>query len=112
MSDINVTWSEEDLQWVGTCDEYPSLSYLADTPKKAGAGILELVHTTRDNVAAGRSVESLENAHADRVWRDKWEHEWQWFNGKWHCRRGGRWTAVWAPSESLGPYTVAETASE
>lgn len=54
MHHLNVRWSEEDQQWVGTCDEYPSLSYLADTADKAGDGISELAYMTRDDIAAGR----------------------------------------------------------
>jgi len=54
MHHLNVRWSEEDQQWVGTCDEYPSLSYLADTADKAVDGISELAYMTRDDIAAGR----------------------------------------------------------
>jgi predicted RNase H-like HicB family nuclease len=30
-----VTWSEDDNEYVGLCAEFPSLSWLADTPEKA-----------------------------------------------------------------------------
>jgi len=30
---FRVTWSEEDGKYVGLCAEFPSLSWLADTPK-------------------------------------------------------------------------------
>lgn len=53
---LKVAWSEDDQQWVGTCEEYPSLSYLADTADEAGAGISELAFATRDDIAAGRGV--------------------------------------------------------
>lgn len=43
-----VTWSEEDQQHVGLCAEFPSLSWLANTPERALAGIRKLV---RDTVA-------------------------------------------------------------
>jgi predicted HicB family RNase H-like nuclease len=38
-----VTWSEEDEQCVGLCVEFPSLSWLADTPEKALRGIRRVV---------------------------------------------------------------------
>ena len=38
-----VTWSEEDGECVGLCAEFPSLSWLADTPEKALRGIRKVV---------------------------------------------------------------------
>lgn len=38
-----VKWSEEDGEFVGTCSDYPSLSWLAKTEKEASEGIRELV---------------------------------------------------------------------
>jgi predicted HicB family RNase H-like nuclease len=38
-----VTWSEDDHEYVGLCAEFPSLSWLADTPEKALKGIRKLV---------------------------------------------------------------------
>jgi predicted HicB family RNase H-like nuclease len=38
-----VTWSEDDNEYVGLCAEFPSLSWLADTPEKALKGIRKLV---------------------------------------------------------------------
>ena len=38
-----VTYSEEDKEWVGLCDEFPSLSWLDGTPEYALAGIQKLV---------------------------------------------------------------------
>ena len=38
-----VTWSEEDQEHVGLCAEFPSLSWLAETPEEALAGIRQLV---------------------------------------------------------------------
>lgn len=38
-----VTWSEEDGEYVGLCAEFPSLSWLADSPEKALHGIREVV---------------------------------------------------------------------
>ena len=34
-----VIWSEEDKEFVGTCDKFPSLSYLAKTEEEALKGI-------------------------------------------------------------------------
>ena len=38
-----VTWSEEDSEYVGVCVEYPSLSWLAPTPREALEGIRQTV---------------------------------------------------------------------
>ena len=38
-----VTWSEEDNEYVGLCAEFPSLSWLTDTPEQALKGIRKLV---------------------------------------------------------------------
>lgn len=38
-----VTWSPEDGEHVGLCPEFPSLSWLAETPEGALAGIRQLV---------------------------------------------------------------------
>ena len=38
-----VTWSEEDNEYIGLCAEFPSLSWLADTPEKALKGVRKLV---------------------------------------------------------------------
>lgn len=38
-----VTWSEDDNEYVGLCAEFPSLSWLAETPEKALKGIRKLV---------------------------------------------------------------------
>ena len=34
-----VTWSEDDSEYVGLCAEFPSLSWLAETPETALKGI-------------------------------------------------------------------------
>ena len=41
-----VTWSEEDHEHVGLCAEFPSLSWLENTPEKSLAGIRRLVQQT------------------------------------------------------------------
>lgn len=38
-----VTWSEEDQEHVGLCSEFPSLSWLEETPEEALVGIRHLV---------------------------------------------------------------------
>jgi len=38
-----VTWSEEDSEYVGLCAEFPSLSWLAETPEAALKGIRQVV---------------------------------------------------------------------
>lgn len=40
-----VTWSEDDQECVGLCLEFPSLSWLDQTPEKALGGIRKLVQT-------------------------------------------------------------------
>jgi hypothetical protein len=40
---FRVKWSEDDGEYAGLCDEFPSLSWLADTPVKALEGIRNLV---------------------------------------------------------------------
>jgi hypothetical protein len=38
-----VSWSEEDKEFVGTCDEFPSLSWLSKSKVEAYDGIHKLV---------------------------------------------------------------------
>ncbi|MEN8216553.1 MAG: hypothetical protein ABFS56_09290 [Pseudomonadota bacterium] len=38
-----VTWAEEDAEYVGLCTEFPSLSWLAETPEFAFKGIRQVV---------------------------------------------------------------------
>ena len=38
-----VTWSEDDGEYLGLCAEFPSLSWLAQSPEAALKGILKLV---------------------------------------------------------------------
>lgn len=49
-------WSEEDGEFVGTCDEFPSLSYLNPSPFDAMGGIMYLVETTKDDPVAEGDV--------------------------------------------------------
>ncbi len=49
-----VTWSAEDGEHVGLCAEFPSLSWLAETPEIALAGIRRVVaDCVRDMQASG-----------------------------------------------------------
>jgi len=38
-----ITWSEEDKEYVGLCAEFPSLSWLAESPESALKGIRKVV---------------------------------------------------------------------
>ncbi|WP_024301982.1 hypothetical protein [Pseudogulbenkiania sp. MAI-1] len=38
-----ITWSPEDEEYVGLCEEFPSLSWLASTQQEAFNGIVRLV---------------------------------------------------------------------
>ena len=49
-----VTWSDEDGDYVGLCAEFPSLSWLAATPDEAFSGIRQLVN---DCIADMRSLD-------------------------------------------------------
>jgi predicted HicB family RNase H-like nuclease len=52
-----VTWSEEDGEYVGLCAELPSLSWLADTPEAALAGIRDTVkQVVKDMQATGEVI--------------------------------------------------------
>ena len=52
-----VTWSEEDNEHVGLCAEFPSLSWLAQTPEAALKGIRKVVaHVVTDLAANGEAI--------------------------------------------------------
>lgn len=54
---FRVTWSAEDEEFVATCIEFPSLSWLASTPEGALAGLRDLVdEIVADLHAAGEDV--------------------------------------------------------
>jgi predicted HicB family RNase H-like nuclease len=40
-----VTWSDDDQEYVGLCSEFPSLSWLDQTPESALVGIREIVES-------------------------------------------------------------------
>lgn len=48
-----VTWSSEDEQFAGTCVEFPSLSWLADTQEDALDGIRNVVREVVDDLRSG-----------------------------------------------------------
>lgn len=60
-----VTWSPEDGEHVGLCIEFPSLSWLAETPEKALAGVRQVVsEVVSDLEASGEPVpEPLAEKH-------------------------------------------------
>lgn len=41
---FTTVWSEEDREFVGLCDKYPSLSYLDKDEAKARQGVIDLVN--------------------------------------------------------------------
>jgi predicted HicB family RNase H-like nuclease len=47
-----ITWSEDDQEFVGLCIEFPSLSWLAESPEAALSGIRRIVK---------KSVQDMEN---------------------------------------------------
>jgi predicted HicB family RNase H-like nuclease len=52
-----VTWSEADQEHVGLCAEFPSLSWLAETPEDALAGIRSVVaDVVADMQASGEKL--------------------------------------------------------
>jgi predicted HicB family RNase H-like nuclease len=66
-----VTWSEEDKEYVGLCAEFPSLSWLAEEPEKALAGILVVV---RDVVAdMKRNGEALPEPFSSKSYSGKFQ---------------------------------------
>jgi hypothetical protein len=48
-----VSWSAEDGEYVATCAEFPSLSWLAEQQEEAFAGIRQLVHDTVADIGIG-----------------------------------------------------------
>ena len=45
-------WSKEDNEYVGLCDEFPSLSYLASTEQMALSGIHKLISDVVEDMIA------------------------------------------------------------
>lgn len=52
-----VSWSEEDEEYVATCAEFPSLSWLDTSPEKALSGVRKVVvQCVEDMNEAGESI--------------------------------------------------------
>jgi len=64
-----VTWSKEDDEYVGLCAEFPSLSWLDDSPQKALAGIMELVASCISDME--QTGEKMPEPIADRNYSGK-----------------------------------------
>ena len=64
-----VTWSPQDGEHVGLCLEFPSLSWLAETPDEAFTGIRTLVHEILTDLQ--ESGESPPVPLADRAYSGK-----------------------------------------
>jgi predicted HicB family RNase H-like nuclease len=60
-----VTWSEDDHEYVGLCVEFPSLSWLADSPEAALRGVRRVVgDVLRDMQSAGENIpEAISTRH-------------------------------------------------
>lgn len=59
-----VAYSDDDQEYVGTCDEFPSLSYLHIQASKAFAGIRNLVSgVVRDMKANGEPLPERRRSH-------------------------------------------------
>ncbi len=60
-----VIWSEDDKEYVGLCAEFPSLSYLATTEKKAMSGIHQIVADVVEDMASNDEAipEPLNSKH-------------------------------------------------
>lgn len=58
-----VTWSDEDGEFIGTCEEFPSLSFLADSLENTFSGILETVkNCLKDMVENNEEVPKAVNS--------------------------------------------------
>ena len=64
-----VTWSEDDAEYVGLCAEFPSLSWLDQTPETALRGVRKLVAETIEEMQA--NGESVPEALASRKFSGK-----------------------------------------
>jgi predicted HicB family RNase H-like nuclease len=64
-----VTWSEEDQEYVGLCAEFPSLSWLDQTPETALKGIRKVVEDVIE--AVKRSGEEIHQPIAGKRYSGK-----------------------------------------
>ena len=54
---FRVTWSEEDEEFIGLCAEFPSLSWLAESPEASLKGIRKVVRNCiKDMESCGEDV--------------------------------------------------------
>lgn len=64
-----VTWSEEDREYIGLCMEFPSLSWLSETPEEALKGIRQVVsEVIEDMMLTG---EKIPTPFANKVYSGK-----------------------------------------
>lgn len=62
-----VRWSEDDEEYVGLCAEFPSLSWLAATPKDALSGIRDVVAAVMIDMTTGSgSLADQMNSNVNR----------------------------------------------
>ena len=55
-----VIWSQEDSEFVGLCEEFPSLSWLAPTQEEALKGIRDVVRdAVKDKEASGEKISQM-----------------------------------------------------
>jgi hypothetical protein len=59
---IHIRFSEEDGEYVATCDEYPSLSWLDDTEANAWYGVAKLItKAIADNAYGSQKCNGVES---------------------------------------------------
>ena len=51
-----VIWSDEDSEYVGLCAEFPSLSWLAQTPEESLAGIRQVIAEVVSDLAVNKEA--------------------------------------------------------
>jgi predicted HicB family RNase H-like nuclease len=51
-----ITWSEDDNEYVGLCAEFPSLSWLAETPEAALVGIRRVVSKVVHDLSKNKEI--------------------------------------------------------
>lgn len=62
---FRVIWSEDDQDYVGLCDEYPSLSYLSKDGDKAMGGIGRLVREAEEDLRKEAKEKKLSRRRRD-----------------------------------------------
>lgn len=60
-----VTWSADDNEHLGLCTEFPSLSWLAETPEVALAGIRSLVQDVLEDMQKKSRANTLNESTVD-----------------------------------------------